>query len=77
VIEGIDELRQVWHYQEEVLLLTKIGQRKIKIITYPTEGETQGYLDYVSELKPHNAPQSSLKPIVQRGLAYIQSLLRT
>jgi hypothetical protein len=77
IIDGMDDLRMVWANQEEVLLQTNYGQRKIKIVTYPTEGETQGYLDYTSEIKPYNQTQSVSKPSIQRGLAFIQSLLGT
>jgi hypothetical protein len=77
ILRGIDALREVWANQEEVLLLTKYGQRNVKIITYPTEGETQGNLDYVSELIPYRNPRPASKPLVQRSLAFLQSLLGT
>jgi len=77
IVAGMDDLRMVWAHQEEVLLLTRLGQRKIKILTYPTEGETQGYLDFTSDIKPYNQTQSISKPSIRRGLAFIQSILGT
>ena len=77
LIDGREHLRQVWAHQEEVLLLTKYGQRYIKIITYPTEGENQGYLDFTSELEilPKSPSVQKNRMLTQRGFAFLQSLI--
>ena len=79
IVEGERRLRQAWENQEEVLLRTDYGQRFIKFVTYPTEGENQGYLDYTSELEP--APKSSSgqknRLLTQRSIAFLQSLFST
>lgn len=79
ILEGMSNLRRVWYHQNEVLLQTYSGKRFIKIITYPTEGENQGYLDYTSEIEKYEvAPSKSRFRIsTRRGLAFIQSLLGT
>lgn len=75
IISGRHTLRKVWADQDEVLLLTKFGQRNIRITTFPTEGEMQGHLDYTSELVPYRNLRTSPNPFIKRGLAFIQSLL--
>ena len=77
IVEGVSDLRDTWYRQEEALLLTKLGQRYIRIVTYPTDGETEGYLDFTSEIKPYETVPAKSKLTVQRGLAYLQSLLGT
>ena len=76
IIDGGEFLKDAWSYQNEVLLRTYIGQRTIKIVTYPTDGETQGYLDFTSELEESPKDQSERKTriLTKRGFAFLQSL---
>ena len=74
--DGRDRLREVWANQEEVLLRTDYKQCFIRIITYPTEGENEGYLDFTSELQalPNSPSEQKTKILEQRGFAFLQSL---
>ena len=77
VIEGMEELREVWAHQEEVLLRTNYGQCSVQIVTYPTEGENQGCLSFNSnfEQSPKLPNEQRSKSSLQRGFAFLQSLL--
>lgn len=68
------DLWDVWIHQKEVLLRNGTGQRLVKIMTYPTEGEKQGYLDYVGVFERFPA-ESKPQRSTLRGLAFLQSLL--
>jgi hypothetical protein len=74
--DGRDHLQQVWVNQDEVLLRTDYGQCFVRIITYPTEGEDQGYLDFTSELQalPSVPSERKTRILTQRGYAFLQSL---
>jgi hypothetical protein len=74
--DGRDHLWQVWANQEEVLLRTDTGEYSIRIVTYPTEGENQGYLDFTSELQavPNLSSEGKTRILAQRGFAFLQSL---
>ena len=63
IIDGRDQLEQAWVNQDDVLLRTDYGQCSIKIVTYPTEGEDQGYLDFTSEIEtfPNMPPERPVK----------------
>ena len=79
IVDGRELIRDAWSYQHEVLLQTYIGQRTIKIVTYPTEGEDQGYLDFTSELEVSPKIQAERKNrlLSKRGFAFLQSLFST
>lgn len=54
--ELLDEKKgfwDVWVNQREVILRTEHTQRVIKITTYPTEGENQGFLNYISDVREY------------------------
>ena len=68
------DLWDVWVHQKEVLLRNGTGQRLVKIMTYPAEGEKQGYLDYVGVFERFPAEQKSRRSTL-RGIAFLQSLL--
>lgn len=70
------ELWDVWVQQKEVFLRTETGQRLVKIMTYPADGETQGYLDFVGTFE-HFPAKSNTRISTLKGLAFIQSLLGT
>ena len=74
-----EELWDVWVQQREVLLRSQSSQRLVKIVTYPAEGETQGYLDFISESQEIIKEQPKLKQSnrTPKGLAFLQSLLGT
>ena len=76
IIDGRDQLKGIWAQQEAVLLRTTHGQRFIKIITYPSDGENQGYLDYTSDfvLSPKLTSERKTRLLTHRGFAFIQSL---
>ena len=76
ILGSRSELWQIWVNQKEVLLRTKLGQRPARIITYPAEGETEGYLDYIGVFEAYPS-EPEAKHTVQKGLAFIQSLLGT
>ena len=70
------DLWDVWIQQKEVFLRTEKGQRLVRIMTYPAEGENQGYLDLHGEFELFPVKSKS-RISAQRGLAFIQSLLGT
>lgn len=76
IIDGREFLKDAWSHQTEILLSTYIGQRTIKIVTYPTEGEDQGYLDFTSDLEvfPTNQSEGKTRISTKRGFAFLQSL---
>jgi len=79
IIDGREELKESWTYQEEVLLRNNRWQRSIKLITYPTEGEDQGFLDFTSDYvaSPKLSPEVKTKLLTQRGFAFLQSIFGT
>jgi hypothetical protein len=79
ILGSREDLWDVWVQQKEVLLRSKYSQRLVKIVTYPAEGETQGYLDLISEAQELVREQPKLEQTkrTQRGLAFLQSLLST
>jgi hypothetical protein len=76
IIEGREQLRKTWGCQNEVLLRTEGWQRSIKIITYPPEDESHGYLDFTSDPVKiiKLPPESKTRLLTQRGFAFLQSL---
>ena len=70
------DLWDVWVQQKEVLLRSETGQRLVKIMTYPADGENQGYLDFVGAFEYFPA-KSKTQISTLKGLAFIQSLLGT
>ena len=76
IVDGMEQLKGIWAQQEVVLLRTTHGQRFIKIITYPSDGENQGYLDYTSDfvLSPKLTSERKSRLLTQRGFAFLQSL---
>jgi hypothetical protein len=79
IVDGMNNLRRVWTDQEEVLLRTEFVQRYIKIVTYPAEGEKQGYLDCTGDFEriQDESTKSIPRISVRRGLAFLQSILGT
>lgn len=76
VVDGWDRLRNVWISQKEVILRTDYVHRRIRIVTYPTEGENQGYLDFTSDfvISPKPSAERKARLLFQRGFSYLQSL---
>ncbi len=76
IVEGKENLKEIWAQQAVVLLRTTHGQRFIKIVTYPSEGENQGYLDYTSDfvISPKLMSERKTRLLTQRGFAFLQSL---
>ena len=83
-----EELWDVWVQQKEILLrynhlreriaaLLSHSQRLVKIVTYPAEGETEGYLDFIGEAEELEKEQPKSKFINRpiKRFAFIQSLL--
>jgi hypothetical protein len=70
------DLWDVWIHQKEVYLRTEKGQRLVRIMTYPAEGESQGFLDMHGDFEFFPAKSKS-RISAQRSLAFIQSLLGT
>jgi len=66
----------VWVDQRDVVLKTEHGQRVVKITTYPADGENQGYLNYISDIKEYNFSSNQVESKTQsKGkLAFLQSL---
>ena len=69
-------LWEVWVDQRNVVLRTEHGQRVVKITTYPSEGENQGYLNYISDVKEFGLNSNRAEPKTQsKGkLAFLQTL---
>ena len=76
IIDGHESLKEVWSYQTEVLLRIKKWQRAVRIITYPTDGENQGYLDFTSEVSEATSFSSAGKAqnLTKKGFSFLQSL---
>ena len=53
ILDGMDNLRNAWVYQEEILLCTDLGQQLIKIVTFPSDGEDSGFLDYTGDFEKY------------------------
>ena len=72
-----EELWDVWVQQKEILLRYNHSQRLVKIVTYPAEGETEGYLDFIGEAEELEKEQPKSKFINRpiKRFAFIQSLL--
>jgi hypothetical protein len=79
IVEGREQLRVAWGNQNEVLLRTEDWQRSVKIITYPPEGESHGYLDFISDpVKVTKVlPNSKTRLLTQRGFAFLQNIFGT
>jgi hypothetical protein len=77
ISSGSDYLWQAWFNQESVLLRVGNIQQKAKIITYPTDGEVQGHLDWIHGTRERYVKESQFRPSVQvrKGLALLQALL--
>ena len=76
IVDGREQLKGIWAQQKVVLLRTTHGQRFIKIITYPSDGENQGYLDYASDivLSPKLTSERKSRLLTKRGFEFLQSL---
>ena len=76
IVDGMEQLKGIWTQQEAVLLRTTHGQRFIKIVTYPSDGENQGYLDYTSDfvLSPKLTSERKSRLLIKRGFAFFQSI---
>ena len=76
VLEGREHLKTVWMSQAEVLLQVNGNQGLVKIVTYPSEGEDQGFLNFTSEFSkaPDNPSARKSRLLTQRGFSFIQSL---
>lgn len=77
--EILDEKKgfwDVWVHQRDVILRTEHGQRIVKITTYPAEGENQGLLNYISDVRKYHDQQTQPEPQPQpkRKLAFLQTL---
>lgn len=79
ILGNREDLWNIWVEQKEVLLRSNDNQRLVKIVTYPAEGETQGYLDFIGEAQDieKERPRSKQNNRTPRGLAFLQSLLGT
>jgi len=78
IISGNGSLREAWYNQQIILLRIGNSQRQIRIKTYPSDGEGQGFLDFIpgtltnckkANTKSHNRSR--------RGLALIQTIFGT
>ncbi len=77
--EILDEkkgLWDVWVDQRDVFLRTEHSQRIVKIATYPTDGENQGFLNYISDVKDYqnlpSHPKSHSSP--KKRLSFLRTL---
>jgi len=72
-----EELWNIWVQQKEVLLRNNHSQRLVKIVTYPAEGEIEGYLDFIGEAEElvKEQPKSKFMNRPIKRFAFIQSLL--
>ena len=77
IFSGSEYLWEAWFNQEAVLLRMGKIQQKAKIITYPTDGEIEGYLDWINGTRERFVEESRFRPGVQvrKGLAMLQTLL--
>lgn len=77
ISSGWEHLWEAWFNQEAVLLRIENIQQKAKIITYPTDGELKGHLDWINGTRERFVEESRFQPGVQvrKGLALIQALL--
>jgi len=77
ILSGKDELQAAWFNQEDVLLRTGNLQQRVKIITYPSDGENQGHLDLIPGTKEYCQVEEPSQPrtTTRRGLAMIQAIL--
>ena len=77
ILSGSEDLQDAWFNQKSVLMRRGNIQQLVKIATYPTEGEDQGYLDFVPGTREfcEVEEKSNIKTRARRGLAVIQALL--
>jgi len=76
IVDGMEQLKGIWAQQEVVLLRTTHGQRFIKIITYLSDVENQGYLYYTSDfvLSPKLTSERKSRLLIKRGFAFLQAM---
>jgi hypothetical protein len=80
ILSSPGPLWDAWFHQKAVLLRNGKTQQLIKIVTYPTSGNNEGYLDFIPGTMRYfvkEQPQSRTKPKLQsrRWLALLQTLL--
>jgi hypothetical protein len=80
ILSNPGSLWEAWFNQKAVLLRNGKTQQLIKIVTYPTSGDNEGYLDYIPGTMRYfveERTQSRSKPKLQsrRWLALLQALL--
>ena len=77
--EILDEnkgLWDVWVDQRDVVLRTEHTHRIVKITTYPADGENQGFLNYISDVKEYSHSQTQLadQPKSKGKLTFLRAL---
>lgn len=77
---GHDVLEDAWFKQQAVLLRTGYSQQQIKIVTYPSDGEDQGYLEFIEGTREKYHENKHIESTQQarkksnRGTAILQTL---
>jgi hypothetical protein len=79
ILSGTNHLWEAWYNQRTVLLRTGNVQQMANIVTYPTDGETQGHLDLIKGTRERYIEEEKSRPGIQirRGLAMLQTLIGT
>ena len=77
ISSGMEHLWDAWFDQKAITLRIGDIQQKAKIITYPTDGETDGYLDWIKGTRERFVEDRRFRPVFQarKGLALLQALL--
>ena len=77
ISSGADPLWEAWYNQDAIILRMGNIQQKAKIITYPTDGETQGHLDWIKGTRERYIEEEQSQPRIhaRKGLALLQALL--
>jgi hypothetical protein len=75
ILSSSGGLREAWYNQRIILLRVGNSQRQIRIKTYPSDGEMQGFLDFIPGTLT-NCQQANIKSQTRsrRGLALIQTI---
>ena len=79
ISSGTDHIWEAWFNQQAVTLRIGNIQQKAKIITYPTDGEIQGHLDWIMGTRERCAEEAPSRPRIRarKGIALLHALLGT
>jgi len=78
ILSGGGSLREAWYNQRIILLRIGNSQRQIRIKTYPSDGEGQGFLDFIpGTLTNCKQANTKLQNRSRRRLALIQTIFGT